>query len=286
MAAATQDYIAELEGVITKSPYGPFDNTPVTIADRFPGEHGRRLQDLVWHAYVLEVTEANLFSPNGAKTFVRHQLNSRNEVDTRRHYMGLITKHGMLKDIRGSPWAIRETVSQSHSNTTEHRLHLISSATLIEAIYLAVETAPENLQVIQTKKQPIQNITIFNPKTPTDVLHYVRDLANMLNGVGSNISFVERLQMVPAIETKWAEERKRTGVKFRDSNFNAQLGIFLDKFWPSKWDSARDYTAAVSIVKHLTDSSIRDEFLEFLGWNSFVLESHAQAFGDKYCSSK
>ncbi len=112
----------------------------------------------------------------------------------RRQHMGLIMKHGMLKDIRGSPSTIRETVSQSHSSTTEHRLHLICSDALIEAIYLAVETAPENLQVIQTKKLPIQNMTIFNPKTPIDVLHYVRDLANisnMLNGAGSNISFAE-----------------------------------------------------------------------------------------------
>lgn len=45
-------YQADLQAVAAKSPLGPFDSTAVSIQERFPGESGRRLQDLVWMTYV------------------------------------------------------------------------------------------------------------------------------------------------------------------------------------------------------------------------------------------
>ena len=91
-------------------------------------------------------------------------------------------------------------------------------------------------------------------------MSYLKELANFLNGAGSKASFVERLRLVPSIETKWSEERIKTQLKAGDSNFNKKLGEFLDKFWPNKFDSARDYSKASSLHSILVGKGLWNPF--------------------------
>jgi hypothetical protein len=99
---------------------------------------------------------------------VRHWLNVRDEHDTRKHYVELILKHGILRDVRGNPWSVTETmnyVGADGKDYSETKFHLLSSATLFEACYIAAETHPDNEQVKQTIGSPIKNITVFLART-------------------------------------------------------------------------------------------------------------------------
>ena len=196
------------------------------------------------------------------KTFVRRSLNDRDEYDTRKIYTGLLLKHGWLKSVRGAPWGIAEKTKTG--DVEETRYHLISSATLVEAAYAAIELEPSNPQVQQLQAVPVENVVIFNSKTPMDVLEYLKDLANLLNGTGSKTSFIERLRLVPTIESKWLEEKQVNGIKARDSNYNAKLSAFLQKYWPGKFDSARDFSKANSLYSCLTNQGLWESFERWL----------------------
>ena len=118
------------------------------------------------HYQSCEALEENgksmLFTESKAKAFSRHPLNDRNEHDTRRIYQDLILKHGWLKNVRGSPWAVKER--HTVGDTDADRFKLISSATLVEAAYQAIESAPDNVQVKQLMQVPITGIVLFHPQ--------------------------------------------------------------------------------------------------------------------------
>ena len=128
--------VVESQPTGRKTSFEIFDTAPCSIEERFPGETGRRLQDAVWELYAIEESAtAKLFLPDHSKTFVRHKLNDRDEHDTRNHYTQLILRHGWLKGVRGPPWAIAEKIRCDGELEGESvRYHLISSATLMEAV--------------------------------------------------------------------------------------------------------------------------------------------------------
>lgn len=262
MASPAISYEEELRQSAATSPFSTFDSSPLSISERFT-ETGRRLQDIVWMTYVIEETgKSMLYTESGAKAFSRHPLNDRNEHDTRRIYTELILKHGWLKNVRGSPWAVKER--HTVGDKDEDRYKLISSATLVEAAYQAIEAAPDNGQVKQLRQAPLTGIVVFHHNTPPDVMAYLKDLANFLNGTGSKASFVERLRLVPTMETKWAEEKAKTNLKARDSNYNKKLADFLDKYWPQKFDSARDFSKASSLHSTLTSRGLWASFEQYM----------------------
>lgn len=41
--------------------------------------------------------------------------------------------------------------------------------------YIAVEKYPDNTQVQQMLQNPVKGICVFHPKTPPDVLYYLKD---------------------------------------------------------------------------------------------------------------
>ena len=83
-----------------------------------------------------------------------------------------------------------------------------------------------------------------------------QELANLLNGTGSKASFVERMRLIPTIEARWATERTQQNLKCRDAGYNGKLAEFLSKFFPQKFDSARDYAKASSVYNLLVTQKL------------------------------
>ena len=83
-----------------------------------------------------------------------------------------------------------------------------------------------------------------------------QELANLLNGTGSKASFVERMRLIPTIEARWATERTQQNLKCRDAGYNGKLAEFLSKFFPQKFDSARDYAKASSVYNILVTQKL------------------------------
>jgi hypothetical protein len=58
---------------------------------------------------------------------------------------------------------------------------LLSSATLIEAVYEAAAAEPDNPQARATLAVGVQHITVFDPRTPVDVLNVDANVATAVS---------------------------------------------------------------------------------------------------------
>ena len=143
------------------------------------------------------------FHPDGKNVFTRHELNHRQQLSTRREYKELILKMGLMKDMRaGRPMAVPDPLDPE-----TWQLNLIAAATLVEALYDAAEEDPSNAQVRASLQDGLTSAIVLHPKTPWDVVEYLRDSANRFVAYGSRTSFLERYKMISKIEAAWRAER-------------------------------------------------------------------------------
>ena len=64
------------------------------------------------------------------------------------------------------------------------------------------------------------------------------------------------MRLIPTIEARWATERTQQNLKCRDAGYNGKLAEFLSKFFPQKFDSARDYAKASSVYNLLVTQKL------------------------------
>ena len=98
-----------------------------------------------------------------------------------------------------------------------------------------------------------------------------QELANVLNGTGSRASFVERLRLITTIEARWTAERTETNLKCRDQGYHQKLADFLGKYFPGKFESARDFAKASSVYSLLVNQKLWP-CLERWGWSRMKLK--------------
>ena len=81
----------------------PFSNSYQTVYDRFPGQKGRVLRELVDSTYLIETVKdpIPLFHKDGSRVFERHQINAlRENKAVVNQYKALIQEIGVVKDAR------------------------------------------------------------------------------------------------------------------------------------------------------------------------------------------
>ena len=117
------------------------------------------------------------------KTFVRHARNNRKQMSARLVYVKNIIKEGFQKTARaGGVYVVPR-----EENGVEV-LHVISGATLLEAIYDAHSEAPEAPQVVATVSAGYPPFFRLHPETPPDVIDHIRDRGNKYNQLGVSAS--------------------------------------------------------------------------------------------------
>lgn len=77
---------------------------------------------------------------------------------------------------------------------------------------------------------------------------------------------MERLRLIPTIEARWTAERTETNLKCRDPGYHQKLVDFLGKYFPGKFESARDFTKASSVYGLLVNQNLWP-CLERWGWS-------------------
>eukprot|EP00969_Alexandrium_andersonii_P111600 4929101-Alexandrium_andersonii.AAC.1 len=83
-----------------------------------------------------------IYHASGDKVFLRHSLNNRRNAAVRRKYRDMIYERGIVKDARAGKMYV---VPDCLDNQRWH-LHMLSAATLMEALYEAHEAQPGNIQ--------------------------------------------------------------------------------------------------------------------------------------------
>lgn len=143
------------------------------------------------------------YTASGKRMLFRHPLNNRDQQDTRERYRLEIERKGIIEGARSETIAILQLVDG------EPQAQLIAGATLMEAAYLSFEKAPaDNTYVAFTRKHGLPNVSIFDPRTPRDVLSYYIDQNNEFNLLGGCKSFMESYNDALEVSALWDESRK------------------------------------------------------------------------------
>eukprot|EP00974_Lingulodinium_polyedra_P038143 3656486-Lingulodinium_polyedra.AAC.1 len=144
----------------------------------------------------------------GRPALSRHVLNNRSHDIVREQYVTNILTKGNVLGVRGAPWAVPS--SDGH----ESHYELLSYATLVESVYEAASREAQNPFVLETLKAGIPGATIFNARTPNDVLSYLKQLHNEFHkGAGMNV--LEVYDLVETVEASWSNFKTKTKLTSR-----------------------------------------------------------------------
>ena len=134
-----------------------------------------------------------------------------NLVTLAEYTVGMIGK-GFLKGLGSQIWAVPSDIHMS-------KFYLITAGTRLMAVYRAVAKEMENPsgpngempeQLKATLAGGTGPVVLFNPRTPKDVLEWLRDVGNSLNDLSSSVTYIETFSLVPRVSQKWDDHRKAT----------------------------------------------------------------------------
>lgn len=179
---------------------GRFDKCS-DISQRYKGLSGNLLQQAVFDDYMIPNPTQRLkfFDSQSRPCLHRHPLNGRDHCQVREQYVRGILANGCLIGVRGQAWA---TPSTNNESAEDPHFQMMSSATLIEAVYAAHAREPTNAFVQKTLEAGVQQFKLFHPSTPDDVIIYLKELNNQFHR-GAGTSFLEVMHRAPEVEKAW-----------------------------------------------------------------------------------
>ena len=168
----------------------------------------------LWSIYVIDRSRtAAYFDDRGARLLRRHPLNMRDVDGMAEEICELISQVGVQSDKRGRPvlMPVRDDVSipgGAFAFREFEKLWVIGGGTLVDGVYLAASREPQNLQVLATLSQGLEDAVVTHPSAPADIVAYVTDEHNQLH-LGSPSTFLQGLQKVAVIEAAWEDHKKQ-----------------------------------------------------------------------------
>ena len=153
------------------------------------------------------------FDDKGKRLLWRSVHNKRNHKQVKEEYVQNILDNGVYQGVRGTPWVIAGT---------DCLFYHMSYATLAESVYEALERDPTNQNINITFRNGIPGAIVFTPRTPVDVLEYLKELHNNFHG-GVATSFLEVYGKVDEVEAGWI-------VHMKANNLSSHIEILKSTF--------------------------------------------------------
>ena len=195
------------------------------ITERFPGFQGNLLQAQVFEVYVIRKdVDLEYFDANKRRLLFRHHHNKRSHKVVAEQLVSDILQFGMYKGVRGVAWVIPED---------KDTYLLMSAATTTECVYEAYQREPINPYVQQSINVGLRHAVELHPKTPLDVLIYLKGLHNDIKP-GRGTSHVELYLDLPAELKSWAVYKKKQRLTARscsktgDNTYNKMFFSFVN----------------------------------------------------------
>eukprot|EP00959_Pyramimonas_sp_CCMP1952_P306495 6414576-Pyramimonas_sp.AAC.1 len=141
-------------------------------------------------------------------------MNNRNFAAYRENLVRKILKKGLMEGVRGEAWAIPSEKSTGVVNIERHQLHLLSHATLAEAVYEACRRKHTNRYVKTTLENGLK-VKVFHPRSPAFICEYLKEIHNEFH-TGAQTSYLEKYDTCKDIEIEWAKNCKDKGIVARN----------------------------------------------------------------------
>ena len=188
-----------------------------SIKRRYPGLSGLLLYKKVTEHWALDKNRTFKFFTNDCKELLsRHPINkNRGQVSVVDAYKESILKNGLLPSVRGRAIAVPKSVSSSGMQTEDQPHWLIGHATLTEAVYKANQEQPENPMVVETLKQGLPDALVLSPRTPQDILLWIKD-GHISFHQGVSVTLLEFVDKAVSACAAWSAELNRMNKKVKD----------------------------------------------------------------------
>lgn len=190
----------------------------VSVNDIFPDLNGRVLLDAIWEVYGVgmgerktiqffqdsNVPDQSLPFASRVRNLARHSVfNPRQQEGVKAAYVKSCKARGICESVRGEAWATQPT---ANDDGRMGPYLLISSASLVEAFYTALNEEPGNPNLIATLRHGIQ-VRILSSRTPPGICKYLTKLHNRFHG-GASTNFLELIGFIPDA-ARYEESLKR-----------------------------------------------------------------------------
>ena len=190
------------------------------LAKSSSGLTGNILQTKVFEAYVIKYDQVLWYYKDGKRAMYRHPENKRNMKVVRESYVKSILVSGGMVGVRGVAWFL---VSPNGD------ILLMSAATLTESVYEAHSREPNNPFVLNTIKPGLRHAVEFHPRTPVDVLHYLKRIHNEFHK-GAATGIVELYQEVPELVLQWGAHMKEQNLAARSCSSKGENSYLNRRF--------------------------------------------------------
>ena len=146
----------------------------------------------------------------------RHPINNRSQQQVLRQYVASVKEVGNIPGVRGQPWGVL-------SDGGDGRPYLmLTYGTLSAAVYIAASEDPQNPNVQMSIRNGIPGATLLHPRTPRDVLEWLRDWHNSFHS-GSAISFIEILDKIIEVKAEWQVHCMKNGITVNSCGKGGEL---------------------------------------------------------------
>ncbi len=137
------------------------------------------------------------FDPEtGARNFMRHELNMRVQKKVEQRCIGSVMTQGCIPGVRGAPWAVGDLGKPPY--------RLLTYRTLSSAVYAAADLDRDrkNPYVHVSVNRGLESVDLYNPRTPTDVLRWLKRFHSEWHG-GSSTTFLEAFEDCQLVSDSW-----------------------------------------------------------------------------------
>jgi hypothetical protein len=196
----------------------------------------------------------DFFDDANTPQLMMHPENQRHQEIVEEEYVRKILTMGNVGQVRGRPWAIA-------SAGDKPPYKLVSYGTLTRAIYKAAAAEPRNPNVVATLKAGLEGVEIFSHRTPVDVVRWMVLFHNEFHS-GSSFSVCEVYKLVEKADSSWTAEAALKGLNVSNQALRQE---YVDKLWPSKFQSANVFNEAKATCNILKRLGLKEAIFVMLG---------------------
>ena len=115
----------------------------------------------------------------------------------------MILARGYVEGLHSDPVAALTSFGSSEA-------FFIAGTTRLEARYMATHMHPNNAHVAHLRAHGFPQVTLLDPRTPSYVQSYMKDVVDSFNGISSRLSCMELYNSVDTIASAWQSFRKNS----------------------------------------------------------------------------
>ena len=177
---------------------------------RMPDVHGSLRMKLVIALYGVKMRnnekgpwfKVSLWDSAHKPRLIRSQHNNRRQDSVVKQYAKGILISGVSELMRGTLLGI-----QSHDDL----IYMIAGASIIEAVYAAEKSEPNNVYITYLKVNGI-NIIVLATDIPTDVIKWIKNEHNQYH-LDATTHFIEVYEGAPRLKASWDQHTAQTCIR-------------------------------------------------------------------------